>query len=71
MEHFGDKLRVLRENRGLTIRQLATELGYNSHNHVASIERGERLPATTLVLKIARLFDVPTDWLMKDELELD
>lgn len=35
------------------------------------IERGERKPSADLVVKIARLFEVSTDQLMLDELELD
>jgi len=64
------KLRTLRNRQGLSLRQLATEMGYASHNHLAGIERGERKPSVELVIKIALFFEVSTDQLLLDELEL-
>lgn len=71
MKRFGEKLRALRERRGMSLRQLASELGFSAHGHIAQIERGERKPSADLVVRIARLFEVSTDRLMLDELELD
>jgi transcriptional regulator with XRE-family HTH domain len=71
MKRFGEKLRTLRQRRGISLRQLASELGFSAHGHIAQIERGERKPSADLVVKIARLFEVSTDQLMMDELELD
>ena len=69
MQRFGEKLHTLRMQRGLTLRELADMLGVHN-SHVARIEKGEK-PSVELILKISRLFDVPIDILMKDELELD
>jgi transcriptional regulator with XRE-family HTH domain len=71
MQRFGEKLRVLRKRRGLTVRQLATMLGINSHSHIVEIERGKNKPSVELVIKAAELFDVSTDCLLRDNLELD
>ncbi len=71
MKRFGEKLRTLRQKRGMSLRQLASELGFSAHGHIAQIEQGERKPSADLVVKIARLFEVSTDQLMLDELELD
>ena len=71
MQRFGEKLRVLRKRRGLTIRQLAPLLGFPSHSYISEIETGKKKPSLELVIKIARLFDVSVDQLVKDELELD
>ena len=71
MERFGEKLRILREKNDVSLRELANELGFSSHAHIGRIETGEKKPSAELVLKIARHFDVTTDHLMKDELELD
>lgn len=71
MQRFGEKLRTLRQRRGISLRQLASELGFSAHGHIAQIERGERKPSADLVVKIARIFEVSTDQLMLDELELD
>ncbi len=71
MERFGEKLRILREKRRLSLRQLASELGFSAHGHIAQIERGERKPSADLIVKIARFFEITTDQLMLDEFELD
>lgn len=71
MERFGEKLRALRKRHGMTLNELATALGYSAHVHISVLEHGKKQPTAALVLKIARLFNVTTDQLMKDELELD
>lgn len=71
MKRFGEKLRYLRNQRGISLRQLAAELGLSVHGHIAQIERGERKPSADLIVKIARFFDVSADRLMMDELDLD
>ena len=70
MKRFGEKLRILRLGQGYTTRQLADMLEV-SHTHVIGIENGKRGVSTDLVLRIADLFDVTIDRLMRDELELD
>jgi transcriptional regulator with XRE-family HTH domain len=71
MKRFGEKLKVLRERKGISLRKLAADLNFASHAHLGRIETGEKMPSAALVLKIARYFDVSTDQLMKDELELE
>ena len=71
MQQFGEKLRILRQKNDVSLRELANELGFSSHAHLGRIETGEKKPSAELVLKIARYFNVTTDQLMKDELELD
>jgi transcriptional regulator with XRE-family HTH domain len=63
-------LHILREQRNLTLRQLAETLGVQ-YTHLNTMENGQKRPSTDLVLKISHLFEVTTDQLMKDELELD
>jgi len=70
MERFGEKLRTLRKQHGLTLAQLGNKL--NVHNtYVSQMERSKSTPNAAMILKIARYFDVTTDQLMKDELELE
>ncbi len=69
MEKFGQKLRYLRNQRELTLRQLAEMLGVH-YTHLNNIEHGSKGPSTDLVLKVAQLFDVTTDQLMKDDVAL-
>jgi transcriptional regulator with XRE-family HTH domain len=71
MKRFGEKLRILRERRGLTVRQLASILKINSHSHIVGLEAGKHNPSAELILKIADLFEVSIDQLMRDDQELD
>ena len=41
------------------------------HSYVARLEKGEKMPNVAMVLKISQIFDVSTDVLIKDELEVD
>jgi transcriptional regulator with XRE-family HTH domain len=71
MQRFGEKLRTLRLRHGISLRDLATQLGFQSHAHVARIERGEKTPSANVILKIADVFQVSLDQLMRDDLDLD
>lgn len=71
MERLGEKLRALRERRGLSIRQLASMLGVKAHSHIAKIEMGQNKPSVELLVKLAQFFDVSCDQLLNDDLELD
>jgi transcriptional regulator with XRE-family HTH domain len=71
MQRFGEKLRALRKQRGMTLQELAHALGHSAHGYISELETSKKMPPTKLVLNVARLFDVTTDQLLKDELELD
>lgn len=71
MQRFGEKLRVLRTQRGLTLKAVALELGLSAHGYISELESGKKKPTAEFVLNVARLFDVTTDQLLKDELELE
>ena len=71
MKRFGEKLRILRKQRGMTLRQLADALGFSSHGYLGDLESGRRQPSLELALKMADFFDVPLEQLARDELELD
>ncbi|MDM8530746.1 helix-turn-helix transcriptional regulator [Anaerolineales bacterium HSG25] len=70
MKKFGEKLTELRQERGLTLRQLGEEL--EVHNtFISQIEKGRKMPNAIMILKIAKYFGVTTDQLMDDDLELE
>jgi transcriptional regulator with XRE-family HTH domain len=71
MYRFGEKLRTLRTQNGMTLKELATELGLTAHGYISELESGKKKPTAEFVLNVARLFDVSTDQLLKDELDLD
>jgi transcriptional regulator with XRE-family HTH domain len=49
---FGERLRVLREKRGMTQQALADLVGV-PHTHVSQMERGVKLPNLFTVLRLA------------------
>ena len=69
MQRFGEKLRTLRTQRGLSYRELAAMLAV-SHGHLVGIEAGRHKPSADLILKIADLFGVTADQLMRDDQEV-
>ncbi len=71
MQRFGEKLRTLRTRRGMTLKELALQLGHSAHGYISELESGKKKPTAELVLNAARLFGVSTDQLLKDELDLD
>ncbi len=70
IQRFGEKLRALRMYRGLTLKELALELGYTAHGYISEIEAGKKTPTAGFVLKVADLFGVTTDQLLRDEIEV-
>lgn len=68
---FGEKLRTLRVRHDMTLKQLANELGLTAHGYISELEAGKKMPTAEFVLNVARLFNVTTDELLKDELKLE
>lgn len=64
---LGQRLRRLREERGLTLAQVATAAGL-SVSHLSAIENGTRRnPSFHIVARIARVYGVPVDSLVEEE----
>ncbi len=70
IQRFGEKLRTLRTQRGMTLKELAVALGHAAHGYISELESGKRLPTVELVLSVAQLFGVTADELLRDDLEL-
>ena len=70
MQRFGEKLRILREQHDLTKTALGQMLGHKTHTHVSALESGRKRPSLDLALKIADLFEVDINLLIRDNLEL-
>ncbi len=70
MQRFGEKLALLRKSHGLTVRQLGKMLDVD-HTYVSQLEKGKTKPSVAMILKISEIFEVSTDVLMKDVLNLD
>ncbi|MBF8377911.1 helix-turn-helix transcriptional regulator [Alicyclobacillus mali] len=64
---LGERLRRLREERGLTLAQVASAAGL-SVSHLSAIENGTRRnPSFHIVARIARVYNVPVDSLVDEE----
>lgn len=63
MIDFGEKLKELRITKRLTQEQLATQLGLTKFV-VSAYETGIRMPSYDVLLGIASVFNVTTDFLL-------
>ncbi len=70
MKRFGEKLRTLRKQNGLTQKQVSDMLGV-SRVYIVQMEKGQKIPNIVMLVKICDTFDIPSDKLIRDELELD
>jgi hypothetical protein len=59
---FGERLRQLRTEKGLTQKQLAVETG-TSERGIQNYEMGIRNPAFDVLIALADYFDVSLDYL--------
>lgn len=70
IEHFGRKVRRLRERAGLNQTELAQALGLSerSKGYISEIESGKKIPPAETILRIAQHFHVSTDYLLRDDI---
>lgn len=73
MQRLGEKLRILRLQRGLSLRDLAIALGHppSFNSYLSDVENGRRIPKLGFVLQLAAFFQVSMDQLTRDDLDLD
>lgn len=69
---MGNKLKELRKQKRLTQKQVADRIGL-AVSAVSSYEAGNRYPSYDVLIKLARIFHVSTDYLlgMTDKKEID
>ncbi len=58
-----DKIKILRESRGMTQAELAKKLGI-TRSGVNAWEMGVSVPSTQYIMELALLFGVSTDYLL-------
>lgn len=71
MQTFGEKLRILRNQHDMTMKELAKALNISAHSYVSKLENGEKKPSVDMAIKISRIFGVSLDLLLKDEIEIE
>lgn len=64
MEILAKRLRELREEKGLTQKELAQALGLNSKSTITNYEQNSRDPDYETLIKIAKYFGVSVDFLL-------
>ena len=60
---FGDRLRTLRMDRGLSLQQLAGRIGVTK-SMVSFYESGERLPSYDVLFEICKTLDTSVEFLL-------
>ena len=63
---LGQRIRQQRQLKGLTMEQLAEMVGL-SKNYISMIERGEKVPSTSALVKISNGLHISADILLCDE----
>lgn len=61
--NFGDKLKQLRLEAGLTQKQLAEQIGITK-SVISFYELRERTPSPDVLIKLASIFHISTDYLL-------
>lgn len=64
MGTVGDRLKQLRNEKNMTMQNLADALGLNNSSIVSKWERGERNPKDSALQAYANYFDVSKDWII-------
>ncbi len=71
MQTFGEKLRILRNQHNMTMKELATALNISAHSYVSKLENGQKKPSVEMAIKVSHTFGVSLDLLLKDEFEIE
>ncbi|NLB22488.1 MAG: helix-turn-helix transcriptional regulator [Clostridium sp.] len=66
---FGDKLQYLRKTKGISQEELASQLNL-SRQAISKWENNSSIPDVENIVKLSNIFDVPTDYLLKSEVEI-
>ncbi len=56
---FGQKLRRLREEKGISQQELSRKLGYKSNGYIFDIEKGDFIPSEDKLKRLAKALGIP------------
>lgn len=62
-EIFGERLRVLRTSRNLTLHQVGEVISFTK-SAVGNLEHGRKKPSVDVIVDLANFFEVSTDYLL-------
>jgi len=60
---FKDRLKMLREEKGMTQEELARRVGLEERSTISHWEKGRQGPSRDLLVKLSQIFEVPNDYL--------
>ena len=63
MVEFGNRLRELRKQKGMTQKQLASLIGVKN-SIISFYEVGDRIPSPEIIIKLAAVLHVSSDYLL-------
>ncbi len=66
-KEVGDRIKKLREAKGLEQSDLADMLGYKSQSTISKWESGTNLPTGKNMIKLAQIFGVTSDYILDGE----
>lgn len=61
---LGERVRILREEKKMTQKELADKLGFKNYTTITKWEKGDNLPRGKELKELAELFNVTSDWLL-------
>ena len=71
--NFGEKIRKIRKEKGLSQLDLAKKLGYVSNSYIADVEAGKFIPSKDKLKKMAKALQIPyskiKDMLLESKIE--
>jgi transcriptional regulator with XRE-family HTH domain len=72
IRRLGQKVRRLRRRDELSQTELARRIGLSerSRGYISEIENNKKVPPPDVVVRLARVFGVSTDYLLRDEIAL-
>ena len=64
MRSIGERVRMLRVQKGMSQEELARKLRFGSRSMVSEFESGKRALSSANVIDYASFFDVSSDWIL-------
>ena len=61
MKQTGQNIHVLREQRGISVKQLQLLMGFGTPQAIYKWQHGESLPTVDNLVALSAIFDVPID----------
>jgi transcriptional regulator with XRE-family HTH domain len=68
---LAQKIKHLRLQHGMTQTELAQHVGLGGHSHIVKVERGQRTISLGLIISLARVFNQPLEYFLRDTIPVD